>query len=728
MTAPILDIRQTITPEDLEFLNRFNEIKKTLNQEPIDIEAMKNRSQLFKNLEDARLVLEDCGQATKQLQDAVRDARHKNLRLMVMGTMKAGKSTALCALIGYSLALIRDSAATSIPIGYEHDPNSKQPRVEVSEDFNENTRRGLESVKKRILEQTLRAVRSKLKSHSQAKDLLKEIHEQSLDTLLSLPAEGDSEQICKYLKKISDYHRIFSMLEVEGITITDYPKVVTPFYGIRKQLNGTCTIFDTPGRDDTGGFNSAQFQEVQDSSPKTVVMVDYSTGIGGKGYEEDVKPLCKEISDRRGAPNLIVVVNKIDQRNESGGTTTEQIVEKFQTDFGVTREQIIEVSASRALSSSSVCRDLSIFPPSTPLKDIKSVRELAKKAYTLTWEQWLETASRDDVLKAADQFWKLSGFDRLVEAIETTIEDCEKETFKAAITAAEYSLLECIEGISESQKDSRSKQEHIKETAARQLKEIADIVVKLDNLRVDSVNRFRETYENETATILSSSLKFYNADEAKNHLEQIKQACLQTADRVWNTIQQDLVNNFQEVQQQIIDRGKEIGLEFPPVTLDGCTIAFSIDELLDPLYEPEEYQTQVAVPKTEWVTKTHKQLRWVENLVPGFGFWSWDDVEVQVPVHSIDTVTMTNTRDVFVLQRNHKDRTIDLVNSQVGNCLESPALKETLSLSNFKVQLDQHLTKTAEDYESNHRSSILLQSRAEDQLKRIQADLDVVNS
>ena len=739
MTAHISTNPKNLTPEGEKFLNGIKEIQELTGQKPIDPDAVKERLLYIQHSQDAISLLKDFIPEMDKLNidklaNAIKDAQDNNLIVSIVGTMKAGKSSLLKNIFGYNITPSRNSACTSIPTWFEYAPHLKQPRLEISEDFNENMQRGLELVRTLIRDKTLKTVQSKKEVNSipQVKAILKKIQEESLDELLRLPAEGDSEQILNYLEKVNDYHRVFSILKIGGITITNYPKIFTPFAGISKPFKGTCTFIDTAGRDDTSASksNNDGFDEVLNRSQKTFLIVNFLRDIGASEFENNIKPLCQTIINQRDKNNLIVVVNQIDGRGSKSDTTTEQIVELFQTEFDITPKQIIEVSALKASMSSDVRRDLSIYYPSVPLKQIPSVQKLAQKAYgVLNWEQFLDKDnSLDEVRNFADKIWKESGFVPLVEAIQTMIEESEKNTVSAALKAAEDSLDLCLKEIESKKQDLESNQKNLVEKAALQLREIADIVTRLENLRAHYVNHFRETYENETATILSSSLKFYNADEAKNHLEQSKQDCLRIADRVWNTIQQDLINNFQEVQQQIIDRGKELGLEFQPVTLDGCTIAFSIDELLDPLYEPEEYQTNVAVPKTKLVTEIHRKRRLVKNQVWPFEHWVWEDVEVEVPFHYTEIETITNTRDVFVLQRNHKDRTIALVNSQVGNCLESPALKEALSLSTFKVQLDQHLTKTAEDYESNLRSSILLQSRAKDQLATIQADLDVVNS
>ncbi|MFM6199787.1 MAG: hypothetical protein ACKPE1_11725, partial [Dolichospermum sp.] len=225
-------------------------------------------------------------------------------------------------------------------------------------------------------------------------------------------------------------------------------------------------------------------KERLEASSLVLVVVDY-TKIG---QTELVKALVDEVAEVKGRDRIYIIVNKIDDRdpNNPEDLTTEQVFDLVETKYEIDDPQnrVFEMSAIKGFLATNFQREKEIYQP-IELRRRKSFEALGQKYCSDSWEDRKEDISLSEMDKAANKYWKKSGFaDFMEKAIASLVKDAAPSmiTIRGALNDISQkfaSFLSCLseqKGILE--QDIQQLEEQINVLEA-ELKEVTSIYTSL---------------------------------------------------------------------------------------------------------------------------------------------------------------------------------------------------------------------------------------------------------
>ncbi|MGN1055343.1 MAG: dynamin family protein, partial [Comamonas sp.] len=175
--------------------------------------------------------------------------------LVVVGTMKAGKSTCINAIVGREVLPSRNRPMTALPTLIRHKKGVVVPKLYFSQSKQQPLQVLLSKIKSKLLNQDLEAI-----ENVKGDDVLRKIAlEIQNGWSLSEHFEGETE-IFEFLSAINDLVRLSKALNIkfpfnEYSGVDDYPVIEVEFTHFKDAANDELTnfsILDTPGFNEAG--------------------------------------------------------------------------------------------------------------------------------------------------------------------------------------------------------------------------------------------------------------------------------------------------------------------------------------------------------------------------------------------------------------------------------------------------------------------------------------------
>lgn len=239
--------------------------------------------------------------------------------LAVVGTMKAGKSTTINAIVGTEVLPNRNRPMTALPTLIRHTKDQTEPvlKLENNRPINEL----IDRLNQAIISQQGKERLKQLERDSDMDDLLKHIQEKKqFGTIYR-----GTDDIYWLLKSLNDLVRLSKKLDID-FPFSDYdeihelPVIEVEFSHLKEMQNskGRLTLLDTPGPNEEGQQHFSPMLKEQLSKASAVLVVLDFTQLKS---DADAK-VRKEIEK---VSNLIdgrayVLVNKIDQKDRNSDT------------------------------------------------------------------------------------------------------------------------------------------------------------------------------------------------------------------------------------------------------------------------------------------------------------------------------------------------------------------------------------------------------------------------
>lgn len=322
-----LDISK-IKPLQLEII-RLLKLQKT------NLEELKNSGLL------SSLSIKDAELKIQVLNTEIEKAKKLELLVMVMGAMKAGKSTTINAIVGTDVLPHRSGAMTSLPTVIRHTPNQKTPQLHFA--------------KYREFNKLLEKVKIKLKQGSDGKsffssngDLQKLIQE--IESICFKEKYGGQEDIYSFLFYFNDLMRLAKELDIQvdeqlknSQQLEDFPQIEIEFnslVGIENIL-GNFSLLDTPGPNEANANNELRNileRQLQNSSAVLAVF-DYTQR--NSDAEKEIKDYLSDVKK----DHLFIALNKADQEKNNKNIPLAQ--KEVALNMGIPHDQVIAVSADR---------------------------------------------------------------------------------------------------------------------------------------------------------------------------------------------------------------------------------------------------------------------------------------------------------------------------------------------------------------------------------------------
>ena len=350
------------------------------------------------------------------LQENHTKLQNLDMVLAVVGTMKAGKSTTINAIVGREILPNRNRPMTALPTRIRHTRGQKTPVLQFIKCGPINA-----------LMKELRTKVEELKPETLQKRVVGDKHlATALKMLRTTKSAGQThegeEQIFRFLAYLNDLVRLSAAFNVdfpfsEYTSIEDFPLIEVEFFHLAAldQVGmGRLTILDTPGfnEDGQGAKLLPMMREQLEKATAVLAVLDYTqlnSESEGK-LREQLEEIASYAQDR-----MFSLVNKFDEKDHNS------------TNAADTRDYV----AQHLLKNSKI-KPESIFPVSTRNAYLAKKAQLTvEQKGGITWtegqeESWVDLfgklafgegfeqediANNSKVLKRAQTMWDKSLFD-----------------------------------------------------------------------------------------------------------------------------------------------------------------------------------------------------------------------------------------------------------------------------------------------------------------------------
>ncbi|WP_179218647.1 dynamin family protein [Saccharibacillus sp. O23] len=408
------------------------EILRLLDQQEQRLEEMLNVEDfLFGKNEDVQSRSLDQKKASlwmKTLSDEKAKVNNLEMTLAVVGTMKAGKSTTINAIIGREVLPNRNRPMTTLPTIIRHKSGQHTPQLTFPnpQPFN----KALAEISKKLLHIPQEKISElSIYSSEDGKRLVESIR---LGELTHLESNHTGvEGVYEFLKSINDISRMcdaqnFNLPSplTEYKSISEFPIIEIEFFHLKnadQSVAGNLALIDTPGPNEAGQSHLRHILEEQLQKASAVLSVLDYTQLSSEA-DAEVRSEIEKVAELSG-DRLFVLVNKYDQkdRNSMGKDEVKSYVSQELFKDMVTPTRIFPVSsrsgylANYALSE--IDRNHKL--PSPTQEDW--VEDFAKQVFGETWdieEDQEDLNDIDRIQKSAERLWSKSNF---VEPLDLVI-------------------------------------------------------------------------------------------------------------------------------------------------------------------------------------------------------------------------------------------------------------------------------------------------------------------
>ena len=394
--------------EAIHLLNtQINLLEGLLDERDVIAEKRENAKQTFTR--------ESVPEDLEVLRGELSKLEKLDLVLALVGTMKAGKSTAINAIVGTEVLPSRNRPMTTLPTLIRHTPGTTKPvlRFENRQPVSDHASRLRDKVK-----ELRHDLRDEMDRDRHFHDLVNSIDKG--DDFKEI-YEGASE-IAEFLKDLNDLVRLSSRLDIK-FPFDDYdgigemPVIEVNFAPLSemKGRSGRLVLLDTPGPNEA---NQPQLRrllrEQLSKSSAVLVVLDYTQM--GSDADDDVREELKKIAEVM-AGRSYVLVNKFDEKDEHGDNE-KQVRDLVTKDLlkGVVRsDDVFPVSARWAYLSNRARQAIELEGRLPDPKEEPWVSDFGSEAFGRQWRDRIE--NREDISEGADILWKDSLFTAPLERV-----------------------------------------------------------------------------------------------------------------------------------------------------------------------------------------------------------------------------------------------------------------------------------------------------------------------
>lgn len=360
------------------------------------------------------------------------------LVLAVVGTMKAGKSTTINAIVGTEVLPNRNRPMTALPTLIEHTPGQLEPVLE----FKNST----------PIEQLMQTLDQAIKRPENRKIVNRLAENQDMQKLLDLIQQKtrfkqtyeDAGSIFWFLKILNDLVRLSQEIGVEFPfssydKIHELPVIRVEFIHLREmnQSAGKLTLLDTPGPNESGQPHLRKMLKEQLDKASAVLAVLDFTQLKSEA-DAQVRDNLKEIADVA-AGRLYALVNKFDQmdRHCDSPEQTKSFVANVLMEGKITEDVVFPISSKFAYLANCARRELVVRGKLPDHHEQPWVADFGEAAFGSFWEESI--ADLDDVKKYAERLWNRSAFHA---PLKNVIQSAHTRAAALAVESASAKLVE----------------------------------------------------------------------------------------------------------------------------------------------------------------------------------------------------------------------------------------------------------------------------------------------
>ncbi|EPS8135048.1 dynamin family protein [Escherichia coli] len=377
--------------------------------------------------------------------EQIKTAR-REMVLAVVGTMKAGKSTTINAIVGQEILPNRNRPMTSVPTLIRHVPGKTEPVLHL--EHIQPVRNLLITLQEKLATPAGQQVAQSLQQTGDTRELLDILAD---DVWLKNEYHGEDE-IFTGLASLNDLVRLAAAMGTEFpfdeyAEVQKLPVIDVAFSHLvgMDACQGTLTLLDTPGPNEAGQPQMEMMMRDQLQKASAVLAVMDYTQMNSKA-DEEVRKELNAIADVS-AGRLFVLVNKFDEKDRNGDGAD------------AVRQKVPAMLNSDVLPASRV------YPGSSRQAYLanRALHELRKNGALPVDEAWVDDFIReafgpmveeDDwkdstkVNKKAEKLWNISLIDQLITEV---IQSSHSRAAALAVDSAAAKLMQNAENVSEYQ-------------------------------------------------------------------------------------------------------------------------------------------------------------------------------------------------------------------------------------------------------------------------------------
>ena len=248
--------------------------------------------------------------------EQIKTAR-REMVLAVVGTMKAGKSTTINAIVGQEILPNRNRPMTSVPTLIRHVPGKTEPVLHL--EHIQPVRNLLITLQEKLATPAGQQVAQTLQQTGDTRELLDILTD---DGWLKNEYHGE-EEIFTGLASLNDLVRLAAAMGTEFpfdeyAEVQKLPVIDVEFSHLvgMDECQGTLTLLDTPGPNEAGQPQMEVMMRDQLQKASAVLAVMDYTQMNSKA-DEEVRKELNAIADVS-AGRLFVLVNKFDEKDRNG--------------------------------------------------------------------------------------------------------------------------------------------------------------------------------------------------------------------------------------------------------------------------------------------------------------------------------------------------------------------------------------------------------------------------
>ncbi|EJG2950728.1 dynamin family protein [Escherichia coli] len=284
------------------------------------LRQMVEEPDVLSDSKNEKRLLFDKQKALKRIEELegeqIKTAR-REMVLAVVGTMKAGKSTTINAIVGQEILPNRNRPMTSVPTLIRHVPGKTEPVLHL--EHIQPVRNLLITLQEKLATPAGQQVAQTLQQTGDTRELLDILTD---DGWLKNEYHGE-EEIFTGLASLNDLVRLAAAMGT-GFPFDEYAEVQKlPVIDVEfshlvgmDACQGTLTLLDTPGPNEAGQPQMEVMMRDQLQKASAVLAVMDYTQMNSKA-DEDVRKELNAIADVS-AGRLFVLVNKFDEKDRNG--------------------------------------------------------------------------------------------------------------------------------------------------------------------------------------------------------------------------------------------------------------------------------------------------------------------------------------------------------------------------------------------------------------------------
>ena len=433
--------------------------------------------------------------------------------LAVVGTMKAGKSTTINAIVGTEVLPNRNRPMTALPTLIRHTPKQIEPILKFEN--NKPINKLISHMNQMINTNQVQEKLKKIDRNPDMEDLLDFIYNNKQFS----PLYAGADNIFWFLKSLNDLVRLSSELDIE-FPFSDYdemhelPVIEVEFAHLREmeQSGGRLTLLDTPGPNESGQQHLRKMLKEQLTKASAVLAVLDFTQLKSDADAEVRKELeeIARVTDGR----LYVLVNKFDQRDRNGDTEDQikAFISESLMQGMIKKDTVFPVSSRNAYLANRAKHEIYLNEKLPDHSNQPWVSDFAELALGSDWETDINDISR--VTKKAESLWEKSYFRTPLEKV---IQSAHARAAAYAIDSAAAKLIDNAEKLGNFL--------GLRETALA--KSTRDLQQQIDSL-INDINKI-ENSEKTTIKNVNDTLKDIN-NSTEDTFRKIKESSVSTLD------------------------------------------------------------------------------------------------------------------------------------------------------------------------------------------------------